>query len=74
LNDNLGVTGLKIDGVSLPFPPECIASLDVKYFPILNDIMVSEGLSKNEFANLVKKYHLMPQAVFEEINSWPMRN
>lgn len=65
-----GVTDLLGNKGSLPFPPECITSLDVKYLPILNDIMALDKLSETEFVNMVKKYHLMPQAVFEEINSW----
>jgi uncharacterized tellurite resistance protein B-like protein len=56
--------------LSLPFPSDCITSLDVKYIPILNELIKVESLSKIEFFNIVKKYHLMPQAVLEEINSW----
>jgi hypothetical protein len=70
LTADSGVTDLMGNRGSLPFPPECITSLDVKYLPILNDIMALDRLSETEFVNMVKKYHLMPQAVFEEINSW----
>jgi uncharacterized tellurite resistance protein B-like protein len=70
LTADSGVTDLMGNRGSLPFPPECITSLDVKYLPILNEIMISNKLSKIEFANMVKKHHLMPQAAFEEINSW----
>ena len=70
VSNNSDMRDLNLNELSLPFPQECIASLDVKYLPILNEIMISDKLSKIEFANMVKKHHLMPQATFEEINSW----
>jgi uncharacterized tellurite resistance protein B-like protein len=56
--------------IDLPFPPETIPSLDVKYLSILYDIMKSEGLSQDDFTSLARKHNLMPRAAFDDINSW----
>jgi uncharacterized tellurite resistance protein B-like protein len=63
-------TGTKQSDIDLPFPPETIPSLDVKYLSILHDIMKSVELSQDEFSGLAKKYNLMPRAAFDDINSW----
>ena len=56
--------------VDLPFPPETIPSLDIKYIAILYDIMKSEELSQDDFTGLARKHNLMPRAAFDDINSW----
>jgi uncharacterized tellurite resistance protein B-like protein len=54
----------------LPFPPETVPSLDVKYLSMLHDIMKSDGFSQGEFTSLARKHNLMPRAAFDDINSW----
>jgi uncharacterized tellurite resistance protein B-like protein len=56
--------------VDLPFPPDTLPSLDVKYISMLHDIMKSGELSQDEFTGLAKKYSLMPRAAFDDINTW----
>jgi len=56
--------------IDLPFPPETIPSLDVKYLLMLLDIMKSAELSQDDFTVLAKKHNLMPRAAFDDINSW----
>jgi uncharacterized tellurite resistance protein B-like protein len=56
--------------IDLPFPPETIPSLDVKYLSMLYDIMKSEELSQDDFTGLARKHNLMPRAAFDDINSW----
>jgi len=56
--------------IDLPFPPETIPLLDVKYLSMLHDIMKSDGLSQDDFTGLARKHDLMPRAAFDDINSW----
>jgi uncharacterized tellurite resistance protein B-like protein len=56
--------------IDLPFPPETIPSLDVKYLSMLYDIMKSEQLSQDDFTGLARKHNLMPRAAFDDINAW----
>ncbi|MFA4860674.1 TerB N-terminal domain-containing protein [Methanoregula sp.] len=56
--------------IDLPFPPETIPLLDVKYLLMLHDIMKSAELSQDEFTGLAKKHNLMPRAAFDDINTW----
>lgn len=59
-----------INDTHLPFPVDSLNNLDSKYIPILQDILDSKEISKEEFTNLVRKHNLMPQAVLDEINTW----
>ena len=61
---------IALKGLNLPFPSGSLVSLDVKYLLVLNDIMISKELSKDDFTGLVRKHNLMPQAAFDDINSW----
>ncbi len=61
---------IALKGLNLPFPQGSLVSLDVKYLSVLNDIVMSKDLSKDDFTGLVRKYNLMPQAAFDDINSW----
>lgn len=56
--------------IDLPFPPETIPLLDVKYLFMLHDIMQTNELSQDEFTSLAKKHNLMPRAAFDDINTW----
>jgi uncharacterized tellurite resistance protein B-like protein len=61
---------IALKGLNLPFPSGSLVSLDVKYLLVLNDIMMSKELTKDDFTGLVRKHNLMPQAAFDDINSW----
>jgi len=63
-------TNVNQTDTDLPFPPETIPSLNVKYLSMLHDIMKSEGLSQDDFTGLARKHNLMPRAAFDDINSW----
>ncbi len=63
-------TSVSQTDIDLPFPPETLPSLDVKYFSMLYDIMKSEQLSQDDFTDLARKHDLMPRAAFDDINSW----
>ena len=65
-----GTENPALKGLRLPFPAGSLVSLDAKYLPVLNDIMLSKELSKDDFTGLVRKHNLMPQAAFDDINSW----
>ena len=56
--------------IDLPFPPETIPSLDVKYLSMLYDIMKAEQLNQDDFTGLARKHNLMPRAAFDDINAW----
>jgi uncharacterized tellurite resistance protein B-like protein len=58
------------NNLNLPFPTDSLVSLNVKYLTILNDLMMSKEMSKDNFTILVRKHNLMPQAVFDDINTW----
>jgi hypothetical protein len=63
-------TNVNQTDTDLPFPPETIPSLDVKYLSMLHDIMKSDGFSQGDFTSLARKHNLMPRAAFDDINSW----
>jgi len=63
-------TDIKKPDIDLPFPPETIPLLDVKYLFMLHDIMQINELSQDEFTSLARKHNLMPRAAFDDINTW----
>lgn len=56
--------------LDLPFPPETLPSLDIKYISMLHDIMKMAELSQDDFTGLARKHSLMPRAAFDDINAW----
>ena len=55
---------------AIPFPSDTLKSLNVKYFAILDDLLKSKELRRDEFNSLVRRHNLMPQAVIDDINTW----
>lgn len=54
------------------FDEDTLNSLDNRFYSIIPDILSSSSFNNNEWENLAKKHHLLPNDVFNSLNEWSL--
>lgn len=56
--------------ITSPSDHDGIEGLQPRYVPVLEELLVTEVWTRDEFVHLVQCHHCMPQATIEAINVW----